>query len=85
MRKFGVIVLGVSLALLLAGCASSGDKPKAVLPDKPPAEAPTVNPSDYSNSYGGYVFRIGGGTVWCTITESPNQAVCEHREVDVTY
>jgi len=85
MRKFGVIVLGASLALLLAGCASSGDKPKAVLPDKPPAEAPTVNPSDYSNSYGGYVFRIGGGTVWCTITESPNQAVCEHREVDVTY
>ena len=44
-----------------------------------------VNTSDYSNSYGGYVFRVGGGTVWCTMNLVPNNVVCEQREVDVSY
>jgi hypothetical protein len=85
MRKFGVLFLAVSTALLLTACAASSDKPKTDLPDKPPAEAPVVNASDYTNSYGGYVFRVGGGTVWCTISEQPGVVVCEHREVDVAY
>jgi hypothetical protein len=85
MRRFGVLVLAVSTVLFLSACASNSGKPEGKIPDKPPVEAPVVNAADYSNSYGGYVFRIGGGTIWCTINENPGQVVCEHREVDVAY
>ena len=84
MRKFGVLFLAVS-TLLLAACSSTPDVPETTLPEKPPAEAPVVNAGDYSNSYGGYVFRVGGGTVWCTMNLVPNNVVCEQREVDVSY
>jgi len=85
MRKFGVLLIAVTTAVLLTACASNSAKPETKLPDKPSTEAPIVNASDYTNSYGGYVFRVGGGTVWCTINENPAQVVCEHREVDVSY
>ncbi|MEI8231167.1 MAG: hypothetical protein WCG32_01160 [Actinomycetes bacterium] len=85
MRKFGVTLLAATTALFLSACASNNAKPEVKLPDKPTAEAPVVNAADYANSYGGYVFRIGGGTIWCTINEDPGLAVCEHLEVDVAY
>jgi hypothetical protein len=85
MRKFGVLFLAVS-TLLLAACASTpSNSDETTLPPTPPAEAPIVNAADYSNSYGGYVFRVGGGTVWCTMNLVPNTVVCEQREVDVSY
>jgi hypothetical protein len=85
MRKFGVLFIAVVTALTLSACSGNTDNPSSKIPDKPPVEAPTVNAADYSNGYGGYVFRIGGGTVWCTVNESPSFALCEHRDVDVAY
>lgn len=85
MRRFGVLFIAVAAALALSGCASTSDTPTAKIPDKPAVSAPEVNPADYSNSYGGYVFRVGGGTVWCTINQNPAFALCEHNEVDVAY
>ena len=85
MRKFGVIVMAVATAMLLSSCVTQNSEPKVKIPDKPAIEAPVVNAADYSNSYGGYVFRVGGGSVWCTISETPNFVLCEHREVDVAY
>ena len=85
MRKYGVIFLAVATAFLLSSCATQNSKPTSKIPEKPAVEAPIVNAADYSNSYGGYVFRVGGGSVWCTINENPNFVLCEHREVDVAY
>ena len=85
MRRFGVLFLAVTTALVLSACSSSTEEPKAKVPDKPAAEAPIVNAADYSDSYGGYIFRVGGGTVWCTMNTSPNFVLCEHRDVDVAY
>lgn len=85
MQIIKVSLVALTAITFLTGCATASDKPESKLPEKPPADSPVVNANDYTNSYGGYVFRIGGGTIWCTITENPSQAVCEHREVDVTY
>ncbi len=85
MRKYFLgFVLAVS-ALSLTSCTSGNQTPNGDIPDKPSAEAPVVNAADYQNQYGSYVFRIGGGSVWCTINTQPNFAICEHREVDVAY
>jgi hypothetical protein len=85
MRKFRVSLLAVVTALVLSACSAPAEEPKAEVPDKPAAEAPVVNSADYSDSYGGHIFRVGGGTVWCTISTSPNFVLCEHRDVDVSY
>ena len=85
MRKFGVLLIAVITALTLSSCSGGNDNPNSKIPDKPPVEAPIVNAADYSNGYGGFVFRIGGGTIWCTVNQSPAFALCEHRDVDVAY
>jgi hypothetical protein len=71
MRKFGALFLAVITALALSACSAGNEETKVKIPDKPAVEAPTVNAADYSNGYGGFVFGVGGGTVWCTINESP--------------
>ncbi|NBW74136.1 MAG: hypothetical protein EBR26_07050 [Microbacteriaceae bacterium] len=86
MRKYLILLVITITAFALSACSSPSDQsPNSKIPDKPSAEAPAVMASDYANTYGGYVFRVGGGTVWCTISGQPNFVICEHREVDVTY
>jgi hypothetical protein len=85
MRKFGVLVLAAITALVLSSCSSTPTEPETKIPDKPAVEAPLVNAGDYSDGYGGYIFRVGGGSVWCTINVSPDFVLCEHRDVDVVY
>jgi hypothetical protein len=85
MRKFGVLFLAAVTALILSSCAATAPDPEAKLPEKPIVETPMVNEADYSDGYGGYIFRVGGGTVWCTINVTPGFALCEHRDIDVTY
>lgn len=86
MRKFLIVLVLALTGFALAGCSSPDNQtPNTQIPDKPAADAPTVNAADYANTYGGYVFGVGGGTVWCTINTKPNFVICEHREVDVTY
>jgi hypothetical protein len=85
MRKFGVLFLAAVTALVLSSCAATAPEPEAKLPEKPSVETPMVNEADYTDGYGGYIFRVGGGTVWCTINVTPGFALCEHRDIDVTY
>jgi hypothetical protein len=85
MRKFRILFIAAVTALTLSACATTPVEPETQVPDKPAVEAPIVNAADYSDGYGGYIFRVGGGTVWCTISESPGFVLCEHRDVDVNY
>jgi hypothetical protein len=85
MRKFGVLLIAVVTALAVSSCSQTTEQVQTKVPDKPAAEAPLVNAADYSDGYGGDIFRVGGGTVWCTINESPGFVLCEHRDVDVIY
>jgi hypothetical protein len=86
MRKFLVLLILAFSGFALSGCTSSDNQtPNAQIPGKPAEDVPAVNAMDFANSYGGYVFGVGGGTVWCTINVNPNFVICEHREVDVSY
>lgn len=85
MRKLFVLVTVLVTTFALSSCSSGSDKPNSNVPDKPPASVHKVNAADYQNSYGSYVFRVAGGTVWCTINGTPNMVVCEQNEVDVAY
>lgn len=85
MRKFGVLVIAAIAALVLSSCSTTAPEAKIKLPEKPPIETPVVNEADYADGYGGYIFRVGGGTVWCTINTTPGFVLCEHRDVDVAY
>ena len=84
MPKFFAVLAGAALALSLASCASSSD-PKMAVPEKPPVDVIHADPTLYANTYGSYTFRIGGGTVWCTINPEPSYAVCEQNGPDVQY
>lgn len=86
MRKILTVAVLALTTFALSSCSGgSSNQPVGDIPDKPAAEAPLVNAADYQNTYGQYVFRIGGGTVWCTINTQPQFVICEHREIDVSY
>jgi hypothetical protein len=86
MRRLLVLTTISLITLALTSCSgNSADQPVGKVPDKPAATAPTVIAANYQNSYGDYVFRIGGGTVWCTISSQPSFVICEHNEIDVAY
>jgi len=85
MRKFGALALAALTVVVLSACSAPTEEPTVKVPDKPSIEAPVVDAADYSDGYGGYIFRVGGGTIWCTISQSPGFALCEHRDVDVVY
>lgn len=99
MRK--VVVLGAVIALFtlgLSGCSSSGDvgatqKPHAstpainptLIPGPAPASVINVDPATFKTSTGDYVFRIGSGPTWCTISPDFKLAICEQTEVSTLY
>jgi hypothetical protein len=98
MRK--VVALGavVLLALALSGCASEGtqsatptaaaSKPAidpTLIPGPPPASVIQVDPANFQQSTGDYVFRIGSGPTWCTISPQFKMAICEQSEVSTLY
>jgi len=85
MRKLLVLATILVTTFALSSCSSDNGSSTSHVPDKPPASAHKVNAADYQNNYGSYVFRIAGGTVWCTINGVPNFVVCEQNEVDVAY
>ena len=86
MRKYLILAVVALTTLALSSCSSpTSSNTVGDIPDRPSAEAPVVNAANFQNSYGSYVFRIGGGTVWCTINPTPLFVLCEHNEIDVSY
>lgn len=98
MRK--VVVVGALLALLLgvSGCAasdggattepSSNGTPQidpSLIPTAAPASVIDVPANKFVQATGDYVFKVGTGPTWCTISPQFKLAICEQSEVATQY
>ncbi|MEY2954845.1 MAG: hypothetical protein RL530_446 [Actinomycetota bacterium] len=98
MRK--VVVAGAMLALILGvtGCATSGgaattEPSSNGLPQIDPSLIPTAAPAsvidvpadNFVQATGDYVFKVGNGPTWCTISPQFKLAICEQSEVATQY
>lgn len=98
MRKVVALGAAMLLALALSGCASDGSNSAAptteasepainptLIPGPPPASVIDVDPATFKQSTGDYVFRVGSGPTWCTISPQFKMAICEQSEVSTLY
>ncbi len=95
MRKLGFGFTALVAALVLAGCSSevatnpTSTIDPALIPTAPPANAVQVDPATYDDGFGEWIFKIGDGPTWCTITPaSADEAqfvTCEQNEASVQY
>jgi hypothetical protein len=98
MRRLVSVVLGLTLAFGLAGCAASSDGPSqttgsqviptpdpALIPPAPADSVKAVPASTFDDTYGDYIFKVGDGPSWCTITPDMNQVICEQNEAAASY
>ena len=86
------------LALALSGCTSDAP-PETITPSSEPTpsidtsliplEAPAdivdVAPAAFVTPYGDYIFKVGDGPTWCTISEFDDFVICEHKEFSAKY
>jgi len=98
MRGVTAVLLAVGLVLGAAGCSASPDaspSPTAtnampsinpsLIPTQAPATVVDVDPAMFKDTYGDYIFRVGTGPTWCTISPDYGYAVCEQTEVATQY
>jgi hypothetical protein len=98
MRGVAAVVLAASLLMGAAGCAASPEtsvSPTSIdgiqkidptlIPTAPPATVVDVDASGFKTSYGDYIFRVGDGPTWCTISPDFGYTVCEQSEVATQY
>ena len=98
MRGVAAVVLAASLLVGAAGCSASSNpsmSPSAtdalptinpsLIPTAPPASVQDVDAASFKTSYGDYIFRVGDGPTWCTISPDFGYTVCEQSEVATQY
>ncbi len=97
MSRLIAVVLGVTLAISLAGCAASSDGTNtgssnaiptpdpALIPPAPDAKVTAVDAKKFDDGFGDYIFKVGDGPSWCTITPDLNQVICEQNEAAASY
>jgi len=98
MSRIISVLLGLTLAIGLGGCATSSDgapnggssqsiptPDPALIPPSPDAAAPAVNANTYSDGFGSFYFKAGNGPSWCTITPDANLVICEQNEAAASY
>jgi len=99
MRGVAAVVLVAGLLLGASGCSatpepsastssSSDSAPKidpSLIPTAPPATVVDVDAEMFKTSYGDYIFRVGDGPTWCTISPDFGYTVCEQSEVATQY
>jgi hypothetical protein len=97
MRRANLALVTLALITSLTGCggtpnadpsASVSGQPvidPALIPNAAPADAFLVDAAKFDMGFGEYTFRVGEGSVWCTINYENNYAVCEHNEVNAMY
>ena len=98
MSRIAALALALTLAIGLGGCASSGDGANSSgnsqsIPTPDPALIPpaatdanaAVPASTFSDGFGSFVFKVGAGPSWCTITLDMDQVICEQNEAAATY
>lgn len=97
--EMGKFFLGSSLlavSIVISGCAVGGEIDESapeptpiidqeLIPTAPPAEVVDVSPAAFLTSYGDVIFRVGDGPTWCTMSESDDFVICEHKEFDAKY
>jgi hypothetical protein len=95
MRKFATVITALVAALALAGCAPTADGnptstiDPALIPTAPPANAVQVDPATFDDGFGEWIFKVGDGPTWCTITPAEGSeaafVTCEQNEASVQY
>lgn len=99
MRKIAAVVMALGIMLGASGCATSGpdsgSNPSqsnsmptidpSLIPTAPPASVIDVSADTFKTSYGDYIFKVGQGPTWCTISPSFGYTVCEQSEVATQY
>ena len=100
MRKFLVGVAVAVAALSLTACTTPNSAPTQsaapsidpeLIPTAPPEGVVDVDASKYADPFGEYVFKVGDGPTWCTISPAmdgatePSFVTCEHNEASVRY
>ncbi|MEY4986137.1 MAG: hypothetical protein RLZZ359_1023 [Actinomycetota bacterium] len=99
MRKALTILLGLSLAITLGACASSDGEAQnpdssvqaiptpdpALIPEPAAAGIPEADPAVYSDGFGDFVFKVGDGPTWCSISPESGFVLCEHNEAAASY
>lgn len=100
MRKFLVGVAVAIATISLTACTSPDSVPSQsaaptidpeLIPTAPPEGVVDVDASKYADPFGEYVFKVGDGPTWCTISPAldgatePSFVTCEHNEASVQY
>lgn len=100
MRKVIAALAGVALVLGTAACAPSADGQTtdaptqsqsvptidpSLVPTPSPVAVTPADPAAFLTDYGDYVFRVGSGPTWCTISPSFGLAICEQSEIATQY
>jgi hypothetical protein len=96
MSRIAAVALALTLAIGLGGCAASTDgatssnssiptPDPALIPPAPAESVAAVPAATFSDGFGSYVFKVGNGPSWCTITLDMDQVICEQNEAAATY
>jgi len=98
MSRLVSVVLGLTLAFGLGGCAASTDgatssngsqaiptPDPALIPPAPTDSTKTVAASTFDDGFGSFVFKVGDGPSWCTISPDLDQVICEQNEAAASY
>lgn len=98
MSRIAAVALALTLAIGLGGCAASSDgatsstgsqsiptPDPALIPSAPADTVAAVAASTFDDGFGSYVFKVGDGPSWCTITLDLNQVICEQNEAAASY
>lgn len=99
MRRWMVALAGVALVAALSGCTpnqtpeptespTQSSQPTinpTLIPTQAPVEVIDVDPIKFDDGYGGYVFKIGDGRVWCSFDGAATYAICEIDEASAQY
>ncbi len=56
-----------------------------LVPTEAPPTVVDVDPIQFADTYGGYIFKIGSGPTWCSIGANSGFAICEQSPLDTKY
>ena len=86
------------LSLALSGCTSEAPGEMAtpsseptptidssLIPIEAPADIVDVSAAGFVTTFGDYIFKVGDGPTWCTISQVDDFVICEHKEFSAKY